>query len=231
MKKIFTLCMLALMPLLAMADDDQGTCGTNLTWTYTESTKTLTIEGTGAMDDYTMEAPWHTHEETIQKVEIGQGVTRIGQGAFILCTALSSVNIPNTVTSIGEGAFAACESLTSIDIPSSVTSIEDDVFMGTIYLATVNIYATTPPTIGSNVFLYILADTKIHVPKGTVDDYKTSWSDYADMIVGPSTAVDHVYANQPKNAYPTGAVKIVKNGRLIIETADGAQFDAAGANY
>lgn len=114
MKKIFTLSILALIPLLAMADDQKGTCGDNLTWTYTESTKTLTIEGTGKMYDYSMEAPWNTHSTSIQTIEIGDGVTSIGQGAFVLCYSMTSVSIPNSVTKIGEGAFTACGALTSI---------------------------------------------------------------------------------------------------------------------
>ena len=43
--------MMALLPMVASADDS-GTCGTNVTWSWVESTKTLTISGTGAMDDY-----------------------------------------------------------------------------------------------------------------------------------------------------------------------------------
>ena len=38
--------------------------------------------------------------------------------------------IPNSVTSIGEGAFYVCSGLTSITIPNSVTSIGEDAFYG-----------------------------------------------------------------------------------------------------
>ena len=34
------------MQALVVMADESGKCGTNLTWTYTEVTKTLTIEGT-----------------------------------------------------------------------------------------------------------------------------------------------------------------------------------------
>ena len=52
--KIWMMAILSAMMMLpqtALADDG-GTCGDNLTWTYAESTKTLTIEGTGTMRDY-----------------------------------------------------------------------------------------------------------------------------------------------------------------------------------
>lgn len=51
MKKIYFLFLLALLPLTASADES-GTCGTNVTWSWVESTKTLTISGTGSMERY-----------------------------------------------------------------------------------------------------------------------------------------------------------------------------------
>lgn len=228
MKKIFTLSILALMPLLAMADDQKGTCGDNLTWTYTESTKTLTIEGTGKMYDYSMEAPWNTHSTSIQTIEIGDGVTSIGQGAFVLCYSMTSVSIPNSVTKIGEGAFTACGALTSITIPANVSAIDGEAFLGCIFLTDIKVEATTPPALQSNVFSNISDDAKIHVPAGTEDAYKTSWSAYADMIVGPDTGINDIDGNQRKSADKAGAIKNVKNGQLFIKTPDG-KYTISGA--
>ena len=50
MKQLLLFLMIAL-PSVARADDS-GTCGNNLTYYYAESTKTLTISGSGAMKDY-----------------------------------------------------------------------------------------------------------------------------------------------------------------------------------
>ena len=50
-KKQLLLLIMILLPMVAVADES-GKCGDNLTWTYTETTQTLTIEGTGAMTDY-----------------------------------------------------------------------------------------------------------------------------------------------------------------------------------
>ena len=41
----------------------------------------------------------------IKDLEIPDGVTSIGSGAFFCCIAITSVTIPNSVTSIGSGAF------------------------------------------------------------------------------------------------------------------------------
>ena len=56
------------------------------------------------------------------EVEIGEGVTKIGDNAFNQC-AMKSITMSNTVTSIGDEAFWGCDGLTNVIIPDSVTSI------------------------------------------------------------------------------------------------------------
>jgi hypothetical protein len=58
---------------------------------------------------------------------IPNGVTNIGESAFMDCTGLTSVTIPNSVTRIegayNGGAFYGCTGLTKIAIPDSVITI------------------------------------------------------------------------------------------------------------
>ena len=108
--------------------DDSGTCGDNLTWTYAEATQKLTISGTGEMYHYSYNNNlWKSFRESIKEVEIGDGVTTIGENAFQGCIGLTSVMIPESVTSIGNYAFADCSGLTSITIPKSVTTITAEI--------------------------------------------------------------------------------------------------------
>lgn len=60
---------------------------------------------------------------------IPDGVTSIGDFAFMYCISLKSITIPDSVTSIEEDAFSQCKSLQSITIPNSVTSIRNGAFM------------------------------------------------------------------------------------------------------
>ena len=84
-----------------------GTCGENLTWTLTLADNTLTISGTGEMDNYLWGAnplPWEQYRSYINTVNIAEGVTSISGGAFSNSN-LNSVNIPNSINKIGESAF------------------------------------------------------------------------------------------------------------------------------
>lgn len=84
----------------------------------------------------------------------------------------SNTIIPNDVTSIGTSAFQGELNLTSITIPSSVTSISGYAFMDCANISSITCYNTTPPTLGSVVFLNVPAVGTLYVPQGS--DY-SSW--------------------------------------------------------
>ena len=91
-------------------------------WSYDDSTKTLSITGTGAMKDYSKssEAPWAAYASAIKTVSIAEGITSIGKNAFSGLTALTGVSIPASVTVISDSAFEGCLALAGATIPASV---------------------------------------------------------------------------------------------------------------
>ena len=121
---------------------------------------------------------------SLASVTIPDGVTSIGERAFQDCSSLTSIIIPDSVTSIGEAAFCGCSSLASVTIPDSVTSIGDWAFYYCSSLASVYCKATTPPSLGVEVFYNNASECKIYVPTESVDAYKAAegWCDYADYI-------------------------------------------------
>lgn len=121
----------------AVAEDDLNTdeplvtasnsCGANLTWSLADGT--LTISGTGEMDDYiTSYAPWYGSKSQITSVVVESGVTKIGVEAFADCVMIDSVVLPNTLTSVGEGAFYGCSTLKNITLPSGIQIIPRGLF-------------------------------------------------------------------------------------------------------
>ena len=70
------------------------------------------------------------HEEAnVDKltVTMGKNVKTIGDGAFLYCSKLTSIEIPNGVTRIGAQAFHS-SGITSVTIPASVMTIGNEAF-------------------------------------------------------------------------------------------------------
>ena len=124
----------------------------SVTWSLDDA-GTLTISGTGNMENYNRFArtPWHDKAEKIKSIIINDGVTSIGDNAFKYCNKLTSVTLPNSVTSIGDYAFEFCANLTSITIPEGVTSIGDYAFGLCVSLESINI-PDSVTFIGENAF-------------------------------------------------------------------------------
>ena len=105
------------------------------------------------------------YRNAIRKVELGSGVTSIGEGAFGGCSSLSSITIPDSVTSIGESAFNACSSLSSITIPDSVTSIGGYAFSYCSSLSSITI-PDSVTSIGESAFNSCYSLSSITIPDG-----------------------------------------------------------------
>lgn len=103
---------------------------------------------------------------------------------FFRCYKLTDIEIPETVKSIYSQCFYECKALANIIIPKDVSDIGGSAFYNCTSLATVSVKATTPPTLGTNVFKGCTVLEKIIVPTGTKSAYSsaTNWSAFADII-------------------------------------------------
>lgn len=118
------------------ADETSGNFGDGLTWNFNSLTDTLSVSGTGSMGSFSSqeEIPWNQFLDKIEIVELGNGVTDVGDLAFGLCSSLKKVSLPEGLKSIGAFAFGYADpgprnKLTEITIPSSVTSIGECAFL------------------------------------------------------------------------------------------------------
>ena len=232
-KKLLRYLCMALMAVVCMSMNAQatsGSCGTNATWEYNEGEATLTISGTGAMDDYTDDpssTPWAAYRTSVTKVVIGDGITSVGNCAFNLFTALTDVTIGESVETIGIFAFDNCTAagFTKLNIPNSVKVIKScafsnnhlkyiclgsgvkeiwqEAFMVCQDLEYIGSYALTPPTLNPNVFSGVANLKAIYVDNYCRSEYAGAdgWSDFADIIQTP-------YGNcGDSEGDPTDAVK------------------------
>lgn len=122
--------------------------------------------------------------ESLAHMDIQANVTEIPEN-FAQESGRTSVTLPDTVETIGSSAFLSGRArLAEITIPASVTSIGDYAFSQNASMETVTCLATTPPTLGRDVFALSTASV-IKVPAASVAAYKAAdgWKDYASYIV------------------------------------------------
>lgn len=129
---ILLLCLfVAAFPLTAAATEADSTeateataparepnqCGESMYWSF--DIDTLTITGSGKMDDFESDAPWAAYKDDITAVILDGEITYIGARAFKDYDELKLVDFGSHLYEIGEEAFWSCEGLTVISLPES----------------------------------------------------------------------------------------------------------------
>lgn len=99
----------------------------------------------------------------LTSVIIPNSVTTIESQAFYTCRNLNSVNLSESLTTIGDAAFAYCGNITNITIPNSVTSINQSAFWQCFSLTSVTI-GNSVVSIGDNTFYYCTGLTSVNIP-------------------------------------------------------------------
>ena len=139
-----------------LAVENEGVCGDNLTWSFSDGT--LTISGEGDMYDFESSgderAPWAGNGIVIKNVVISDGVTGVGRMAFMgqsgiesvtfgkdvkiirykafnSCVSLTGLYLNEGLETIGWSAFSYCKGLKEIVFPSTVKTVEDSAFLNT----------------------------------------------------------------------------------------------------
>lgn len=134
------------MDIMLMTDDGMsGTCGENLTWKVEKTSEdtnhaeyTLTIEGSGAMEDYdfsyemdTTIAPWEKFQKNITKINLPAGITEIGDNAFrnMVLTEINGLSTATALKRIGTASFRqATLPSGELHLPDSIETIENGAF-------------------------------------------------------------------------------------------------------
>lgn len=94
---------------------------------------------------------WFLGCKYLETVNFDGKIKEIGESAFSGCISLKSFEIPSSVVSIGNSAFLDCTSLKNIEIPSSVVSIGNFAFNGCSALSEV-LFNEGLKTIGEEAF-------------------------------------------------------------------------------
>ncbi len=144
-----------------------GTSG-NIDWVITvvDGEYTLSLTGEGAMTNYysTSSVPWYAYSGIIDHVQMGEGITSIGNYAFDGFANLTSMDIPESVTSVGSYAFRN-SGLTVVDIPTGVTSIGSYAFQNCTAMDSA-VLSETVTSIGAYAFYGCSQLASVNLPAG-----------------------------------------------------------------
>lgn len=132
-----------------------GECGENVKWELSSDLKTLTLSGKGAtysygksnITSYALTTPWMVGGDHIEKVVIGEGITKTGEYCLGALSSLKEVIMPSTLTELGAYTFYNDTALEEIDF-TYLTNIGSYAFAGCRSLR----YAELVKTTGNYVF-------------------------------------------------------------------------------
>ena len=132
MKQLFSiliaLCLVLPLAVPAAAAENEGdlAAGTLGDFTWTLTGNTLTISGSGAMEDFTEDAPWLPYASQIQKVVFTGGVTYVAAGAFADYDTITEVDFGDAMYELGKRSFYSCDGLTRLNMPASFKVFGED---------------------------------------------------------------------------------------------------------
>lgn len=175
----------------------------------------FTYYGEGEMDDYEqnqygiIDTPWAVYRTTARTVNIKEGVTRIGNNAFLGFDNLRTLSLPSTLKEIGdfafeqcvylknfafptgledigEGAFRWCKALTSVTLPKNIRSVRNRTFAHCEKLSSVSI-PNSVSFIGYMAFAMCDSLVNVTVPESVreIDNYAFYYCDKLTTVKFP----------------------------------------------
>ncbi len=198
---------------------DGNSCGPNATYTFDSGTGTLTISGTGEVNNN----PWYkTDRLNVKSVVINEGITQIAYNVFGYLTNLTSVSLPESLITIGSCAFQST-GLTEIVIPQYVTTVSCGAFKDCTNLKTVDIRSCLITSREESIFENASISTVIFNQDMTnIPAYFFSWAGFDDAEI---TIPDNVKEIKDSAFNSAKGIKEVKYGAdSKLTTIGGSAF-------
>lgn len=144
---------------------------------------------------------------SLYTVELGNGITSIGDQAFYMCTSLYSIKLGDNITSIGDMAFSMCSAIKSITLPRNLKSIGSMAFANCTKLSGFEI-PDNLETIGDMAFAGCSALSSITIP-ATLTSFNGS--------VFASCPIKNIHVNESNTVYSSiDGVLYSKDGKTLV---------------
>ncbi len=118
----------------------------DLRWEMDMDSGVMTFSGSGRIPDYdpAAPAPWVHLSRFATTLNLGSGVTAVGDYAFADFTALKYLNLSEGLKEIGAGSFVSCHGLEYLEIPDKLETIHPSAFAACAGLETVVFLGDAP---------------------------------------------------------------------------------------
>lgn len=157
---------------------------------------------------------------------IPDGVTSIGNSAFLRCTSLTNVTLPDSVTNIASWAFSYCGSLTSVKIPDGITTIDYGLFYGCSSLTNIVIGNSVTSIMGAAFWNTGLRDLNIPDNVTSINAGTFASTSLAHVTIGKGlTNVGDAFYTCPFDACPNLMAITVHAGNSAYCSEAGVLFD------
>lgn len=168
-------------------------CGETLNWSFYEGT--LTVTGTGAMDDMSGGAPWDELKKDITTVVLSGGVTTVGAEAFAGCDNLVTIDFGGSLREIDTGAFRDCDGLTSIRLPASFRRFGKECFQNCSKLTEVHCEGGMPSfnanCLWNGNFVTVYCPTNNIWPEQYVEELETNFGGRLEILAADGSDPFH----------------------------------------
>lgn len=141
--------------------------------------------------------------QSLQEVQLPEGLTTIKYNAFQRCYALEEITIPDAVTTIEKQVFSFCTALKKVNLGTQLEAIGRHAFNECLALETIVCPDESPATLGEEPFPIsdswgsYTANYKIYVPDDKVDTYRAAWPAYWDASSWVPTKVIYPISSMP----------------------------------
>lgn len=136
--------------------------------------ETLTLTGTAVAAGQVNRG--YMRGRNAPNIVLSEGITSIGEAAFMYCSRIQNLTLPESLVSIGEGAFGEADGLTDVTFPISLTSLEDHAFHSCDSITKIT-FRGDAPAIGAAAFTDVVAD--VYYPQDNA-----TWTDAVKQNYG-----------------------------------------------